>query len=245
MRIRETRDYSKFELHEFNRDITTKGKRFKALLDSMKKHGWLDAYPLHVVRNGNGKLKIKGGHRRFTAAQMLGISVKFVIIEGDGSSLPELESGVEPWNLKAHMKAYATQGNQNYIKLEEYIKKYGIPANTAITLLKKDGKFGVYIDDFKSGNFVVGNPSHAEIVGEIVLYADEIGIPFCRNSRFVWAISRVINVDGVNIDELKIKMKNHAYLMSKQAEVCGYIQMFEKVYNRQRSNKIAIAINAM
>jgi hypothetical protein len=245
MKIHETTNYRKFELHNFNRDVLVKTKRFKNLLASMEKHGWIEAYPMHTVQNGSNKLKIKAGHNRFTAAQMLKIPVKYVICD-DKSELQELENSTKPWNLADHMRGYARQGDPNYLKLESYVRKYGIPANTAILLLEGGNKFsGGYVDRFKTGNFRVGNPTHAEKVGEFVLYCVEIGIPFAKNSRFVFALSKVLNVDGVIEDELKYKLKNHLYFVTKQADVPGYVAMLEKVYNRQRGKKLAIAINAL
>ena len=59
--VMETKDYSKFDLLQFNRDI----ERVNYLTQSMKEFGWIGAYPMHVVRNGKGRYKIKAGHHRF------------------------------------------------------------------------------------------------------------------------------------------------------------------------------------
>lgn len=246
MKIYETKDYDKFELHEFNRDPKHRTKKFRALVESMRQHGWIDAYPMHCVRNGSNKLKIKAGHNRFDAAVMLGIPVKYVICE-DQASLNQLENSYNQWGVYDHLCGYARQGLSDYRKLKEYFLKYHIPLSVSMTLLggKSATESGWHSEKFKDGLFKVGNPTHANNVGEMVIFCEELGIKFCRNSRFVMALSRVMLVDGLDIEELRKKIKSHIYFVEKQPDMAGYIRMLEKVYNRQRGTKLAISINAL
>lgn len=242
-KIIETKNYDKFELHEFNRSIHS----IERLQESMKTHGWIDAYPMHVVENGNSKLKIKSGHHRFEAARSLKIPVKYIVCEDD-STIHELERTTTSWSMKDYLESFCRIGVPSYLKLNEFYRKYQIPLRTSITLMMS-GKAvevgGYQTDIFKSGKFDVGNPSHAYTIGEIVIRLDDLGIDFCRNSRFVIALSNVLHVDGVSSDELLKKITNHIYAMSRQPDVEGYVNMLEKVYNRQRGKKLAIAINAL
>ena len=239
-KIIETSNYDKFELHEFNRSIHS----IKRLQESMNIHGWIDAYPMHVIENGNSKLKIKSGHHRFEAARSLKIPVKYVICDDD-STIHELERSTSNWSMRDYLESYSRVGNPHYLKLSEYYRKYGIPLNVSIPLIQKDGRWSYYCEAFKNGEFKIGNTTHAERVGQTVIYCDELGIDFSRNSRFVWALSKVMHVDGLEVEELKKKIKSHIYMMTKQADIAGYVQMLEKVYNRQRGQKLAIAINAL
>ena len=240
-KIVETKNYDLFELHPFNRTV----KKIDRLAQSMEIHGWLDAYPMHCVRNGNGKLKIKAGHHRFDAARSINLPVKYVICD-DKSTIHELERSTTHWSMRDYLESFGKLGDMNYLKLQEYSRKYRIPLNVSLTLLSGNAAnfSGWHSDKFKQGDFKVGNPSHAESVGEMVLFCDELGVEFCRNSRFVTALSKVMLVDGIDHDELKKKIKNHIYLVKKQPDVVGYIRMLEEVYNRQRGNKLAIAIQA-
>lgn len=243
-KIIETKDYTKFELHPFNRNPKHNTKKFRNLVASMKQYGWIDAYPMHVVENGNGKYKIKAGHNRFDAAQLLGIPVKYVICT-DTASLTVFENSHNAWNMEDFMCGFTNQGNSNYSKVNAFKRKYGIPLQVTIALIRGYADTGGNLTaQFKAGDFRIGNPTHAENVGEMVLFCDELGIEFCRNSRFVLALSKVMLVDGIDHDELKKKIKNHIYLVKKQPDVVGYIRMLEEVYNRQRGNKLAIAIQA-
>ena len=58
--LQKTSDYSIFMSSDINRDIG----RTKVLEASMKKHGFIEARPLHVMHTKNG-LEIKDGHHRY------------------------------------------------------------------------------------------------------------------------------------------------------------------------------------
>ena len=62
-----TNNSGKFELCSFNRDLD----KTQRIEESMKKHGYIPAYPIHCVKNGTGKFKIKAGHHRFYVARKL------------------------------------------------------------------------------------------------------------------------------------------------------------------------------
>lgn len=241
-KIIETKNYDKFELHEFNRSI----HNIERLQESMKIHGWIDAYPMHVVENGSGKLKIKAGHHRFESARSLNIPVKYVIC-ADDSTIHEMERATSGWTMRDYLESYARIGNPHYLKLSEYHRKFRIPLNVSVTLMggKAANESGFHSVNFKDGKFKISNHTHAYKLGEIVLFLDELGVEFCRNSRFIVALSKVMHVDGLSIDELKKKMEHHVYMMTKQPDVAGYVAMLEKVYNRQRGRKLAIAVNAL
>jgi hypothetical protein len=243
-KIFETKDYDKFELHEFNRSVSNLDR----LLELMKKYGWIDAHPMHVIENGNTKLKIKDGHHRFEAARLLGIPVKYVICKDD-VSIHELDQATRHWSMMNYLESFSRIGNTNYLKLYDFYKKFRIPLNVSVTLMggKSANESGFHSVAFKQGKFKVINPTHAYTLGDLVMYLDSLGVSFCRNSRFIVALSKVMHVDGISIDELKYKIENHVYMMQKQPDVNGYIVMLEKVYNRQRSknSKLAIAINAV
>ena len=128
--IQGTTNYDRFELFEFNRDV---GKT-TALERSMLAYGW-HPYPMHVVKNGSGKLKIKAGHHRFHVARKLGIPCKYVIAEDQGETIQELEVATRPWTLQDYLASYCRVGNEHYINVKNYLELTGIPIQCAISML--------------------------------------------------------------------------------------------------------------
>jgi hypothetical protein len=106
---------------DFNRDVL----RTKRLEKSMLKHGWIDACPLHVIRNGNGKFKVKQGHHRFEAAKNIGIPVKYVECDDD-ATIFELEASTKRWTVKDYLIAFCRTGNKEYIGIKDYCDESGI-----------------------------------------------------------------------------------------------------------------------
>ena len=235
-KIFETKDYKKFELLPFNRDV----KGTKYLEQSMREHGWIAAYPMHVVPNGNGKLKIKSGHHRFEVARKIGIPVKYIVCE-DNASIYELERGKRNWSLEDYAISFSRAGNKNYIKVLDFHKETGISYNQCVSMLGGESAgSGNLAEDFKNGYFTLGNPTHAYTVADIVCFCDSLGIQFAKQRLFVAAISKIIWVYDVSIEELKHKIKTHPFMVTKQPNTEMYIRMLEDVYNRQRSKKVPV-----
>ena len=236
LQIKQTSDYDLFERHDFNRDV----KKTKNLEANMKEHGWVDAYPMHVVKNGNGKLKIKGGHHRFTVAKKLGIPVKYVVCN-DNISIQELEKGTVPWSLQDFHDSFVRNGNPEYIAVKEYCERTGIGLANAMSMLAgetagSNNKRKHYI----AGKYKVTDRKHADTVGDIVIYLKNIGIDFGNANLLVQAISRYCRVEQFSPDTFKKKAKSFKSLFEKQQNLEGYMLMVEEIYNRKSKSKIPL-----
>lgn len=242
--LRITKDYSKFEPLPQNRNVNP--RRCKRLKESMMKHGFINAYPLHVVPNGNGKLKIKEGHYRFQCAQELGLPVAYVV-SNDNASLTELVNTLVRWNLEDYKDSFINAGNKQYVELGEYTEKTGIPTSRAIALFSahnlNDG--GGSLNNFKSGTFKITETCLANKVAELVVLCRTLGVKFASSGMFVNALARVINAEGFNMNRMKTKIRSHYHRMKKQASIDDYIFMLEKIFNFHASpnDLVPLALN--
>jgi hypothetical protein len=125
-RLQSTKNYDLFELHDLNRDV----ERIEKLKTSMRRHGFINAYPMHVMKNGSGKLKVKAGHHRLSAAKDLGIPVYYVVSD-DNASIQELENATNPWTMKDYLTSYVRQGRPEYIEVYKYVEETGISLTPA------------------------------------------------------------------------------------------------------------------
>jgi hypothetical protein len=236
-KIHESRDYSKFELTEINRNISIS----KNLEKSMKEHGFLDAYPLHCVRNGNGKLKIKAGHHRFDMAQKLGLPIKYVV-SNDTATIHELEKATNKWTLKDYLISYWRAGYTEYHTLKEYHERVGISLYSCISMLGGESAGSHNLSKkFMSGEFEVKGMEHANTVAELVLHADRCGFKWARSQHFVSALSKIVWVINFDFEQLKNKIQSHTSLMRQQATTHDYINMLDTVYNRNNSHRMPLA----
>ena len=226
-KVLETSDYSKFDLCTFNRDV----RKTKDLRQSMKKYGWIDAYPMHCIPNGGKRLKIKAGHHRFEVAQDLGIPVKYVVCD-DTATIHELEKGVNPWKLADFLVSFCKCGEPQYAEVEGFQKRTGIPLSGCIALLAGNiACSGNYNPAFKCGTYNITHREYAEKVADLVIACKNLDVPFARHAMFVNALSRCATLDKFNVDQFIKRVETNAALLKKQASLEGYMELIETVYN--------------
>lgn len=238
--VQETSNYGRFELLEFNRKV----ENIKRLEESMRIHGWISAYPMHVVKNGNGKLKIKAGHHRFEVARKLGIPVKFVVCD-DEADIYELERSTTPWSVEDYLTSHISSGFHDYLVVKNYHEYTGIHLAQCISLLAGESASSMnWLKRFKQSSYRLGDPTHATIVGDIIVYCRKLSIPFATNSIFVQAVSKVVWVDEFDPNVLKNKIRSHRQIMVKQASKKDYVNLLDTVYNYKSTKKIPLAFLA-
>jgi len=226
----------------FNRDV----KKTKRLEKSMLKHGWIDACPLHVIRNGSDKLKIKQGHHRFIAAQKIGIPIKYVECVDD-ATIYELEATTIRWSMEDYLTSHCRTGKKEYLKVRQYCDETGIGLNQAFSMLAGHAAgSGNFQREFKEGDYKVkGTSDHAGIVKDIVLCIKKYGVPFYNTSLLVKAISKIVWVTELSLPQLKSKIKLFPYLFEKKANLDQYLDLLEEVYNRQSRIKLPLKFLAL
>ena len=235
--ILESNNYRMFELLAFNRDV----KKINSLMESMTEHGWINAYPMNVAINGNGKLKIKDGHHRFEVAQRLGIPLKYVVCKDD-STIYELDKATNKWSMSDCLTSYCRAGKIEYAKVKEYCDETGIGLSNATSMLAGNSAgTGNFYSGFREGTFKIkANNPHAEIVKELVLCCKKYGVEFYNTNLLVHAFSKIAWVDKFNLNQMKSKIKSFAFVMEKKANLDQYLNMIEEIYNRQSRSKIPL-----
>lgn len=232
--IKTTNNYDLFELHELNRTVNEDSPKFKKLVASMKNHGWISAYPLHCEKGSKGKLKIKGGHTRFRAAQILGIPVKYVV-PGDEASIYGLEdAGQGKWSTQNFFDSHVRNGVESYLEIFEYAMKTGIGWRNAASMFSGSiaGSQNVLnTETFASGRFKIKDRDHPKKVGGIVQYLKTFGLEWASDNLFVQALSKLCKIDEFEIERFKKKYKAFPYVLKKQRYVDSYLQNIEELYN--------------
>jgi len=227
-RLQESKNYNAFELCNFNRNV----RKVKRLRTSMEKHGWIDAYPMHCVRNGSHKLKVKGGHHRFVVARSLGIPVKYVLCDDD-STVHELEAATTSWTLQDFLESHVKCGRPAYIRVKDYHEKTGIPLNQCISMLSgHSASSGNRAQSFKDGTYKIGDTSHAYDVSRMVLACKDRDIPFAAKTLFVQALSYICRLPDFDYRTLLSRIDANPGLLDKQPSLAGYLDKLEQVYNR-------------
>jgi len=238
--LRSTRDYSLFEPHPYNRDVT----KTKVLELSMDEYGFDDGLPIRCVRNGNGKLKITHGHHRFHVARQKGLPVWFIVASND-IPLFESEASAHAWNVQDFTVARARAGERPAEAVLKYHEQTGIPLNACISLVGGEGaSSGNKPKQMKTGQFKVGDRTHAAAVAEIVAHCKTCGVSFATSSYFVKAVSKCLFVPDFDAELFMHKVSVHSELMEPRRGVDDYLELMELIYNRQAKRKMPLAFMA-
>lgn len=221
-------DYAKFELCQFNRNV----EKTKALEASMKKHGFIPAYPIHVVRDGN-RLMIKGGHHRFEMAQKLGIPFYYIICE-DEATIHELEDATTKWNQSDYLESFIKCGVEDYRTVKEFHQSTGIALGMCISMMGGESAgSNNRTPEFKRGEFKIteAGREHCLKVGDVVLFCHQLGIP-SKNVYFVSALSRCLFVEQFSVEVFKRRAQANVAMFHTCPNVQQQTELFEAVYNR-------------
>lgn len=235
-KVRESTNEKMFELLKYNRNVT----KIEPLLKSMRKYGWISAYPMNVIANGNGKFLIKDGHHRFEAAQRLGIPFKYIVCRDD-STIYELDGSTNKWDLRDCLESYCRGGNIEYSRLRDYCGRTGIAPLAAMAMLGgQTAGTNNFRVRFREGTYRTGDTTNANIVADIVLHCKSKGIEWASTNNLVIALSRVVWVAGFSATRLKSKISAFPFMVEKKPHVEGYLEMIEAIYNRQARSKIPL-----
>jgi hypothetical protein len=235
-----TTNYQIFRRSGFNRDL----KKIDALLESMLKHGFIPAYPLHCYPSVGGMVEIKGGHHRFEAALLLRIPVWYVVLN-DGASIIELERATNSWTLEDYVTSFVRIGSQPHVILKEYCERSGISVGQAASMLYGEGSLsGNAIHKVKDGTFEVRDISHAEEVARIVTQLQAHGVLFSSARNLVAAISSFVWLDEFDGDTLIDKVSKNFRVFQRCSTTVQYQEMIEGIYNHAAKKKINLAFLA-
>ena len=226
--LQKTSDYSIFMSSDINRDIG----RTKVLEASMKKHGFIEARPLHVMHTKNG-LEIKDGHHRFNVAASLGLPVLY-IVSNDSASISELVLSTNNWSMDDYLHSNARNGNKNYIAVRDYKERTGINTSQCVSMLGGElASSSNKSNSFKSGTYkICDNFYHAETVADLVEVLQLYGVYWANTSSVVASLSRIVAGGHADIEQFKQKIKSNASLITKKQNISLYADLWQEIYNR-------------
>lgn len=228
--VHETKEYNVFKLDKRNRPLSE--EKVKSFMKMFQKGlFFLKEFPAIIDDN----FVVLDGQHRYEACKRL--SLPFYFRWADRLSIDNVvdvqsNSG---WKTMDFLHSYIQQGNQNYIILYRFIKKYEIPATTAVMLLSsathKKTSF-LITSGFYEGNFLVRNEKNAHVVAEAVIDFVELGFSGARNRSFIQALYKVMAHPEYSHKRMMDKMKSFgASLLHLQINADFYLRNLEELYN--------------
>lgn len=240
VKLQHTTNYELFEVSPFNRDLHSTN----VLLISMKKHGFIPAYPIHCIRSESGKLVIKAGHHRFETARKLGIGVYYIVCD-DGSSIAELEKATSKWTIQDFLISHVRAGSAPHIAIKEYVDRTGINIMQAASLFAGESASSMnYTARLKDGTFEVKDTKRAEAIGSVILKLKSVGIDFATKKNLVAAICSFMWLEQFNADVFVHRVANNLSMFHRCSTMLQYQEMIDRIYNYGAKQKIALCFLA-
>lgn len=243
MKISQTRNYAQFVHDSTNRPITERdATKLKLLRASMQKYGFLP-FPIIVRRSGE-RLRILDGQHRFAIAQELGLPVLWVETDRDDIVIAETAAAQSPWVLFHYVASFATQGHEDYKRLQEFAGETGLPLAKAASLLAGEAAHsGNVNENIRDGKFRVRDMAYARRVATI-LEVVKRHVPWALHSLSIAAISRFARVKDFDDAQMVKKIETHPHLLRRCATLEMFSDMYEEVYNHMSRARIPLAFLA-
>jgi hypothetical protein len=231
--IYKTKDYNLFNFRPDNRPVIQ--SHVKELMDSMIKHGWEQGSYVVV----NEKMEVIDGQHRLMSGMELGLPIIFTIEKGSNfDTIQTLNTKQKNWTKYNHIEGFVKKGNQNYIILNEYMKKFPEFKLTEMLMFLGNTQTNISKDVFEEGGFEVRSTSIADMWINNLISLKGYFPKYYNKSIFVRSVLRVMKKKDFVFSEFLHKVKLRPNNLVACGTVDQYVEMIENIYNYKRSNKI-------
>jgi ParB-like chromosome segregation protein Spo0J len=237
----QTNEYNKFNMIKGNRDLDmNKIKRILADID--RGINLLKFVPIVVVEK-NKKLDIVDGQHRFMVAKKIKHAVHYIIAEDISLyDIARMNSNTEKWKAKDFINCYIQLGNDNYRKLDQFMKTYkGVPVTTAVSLLAlgkvHGGSNSSTMESFHRGQFVAAKIKEADSICKTI---DLVSFDEKFSRTFMQAMAKVMEADVFPVEELIKKVNSEPAQLQKHDHWRKYLTNLEEIASKGKHKRVAI-----
>lgn len=241
--IFQTSNYQNFSFINGNRPLNQK-KIANIIKEIEAGNDMLQYYPI-LVSVIDGKLQILDGQHRFFISKKLQRPVYYILASDEKTmqEIAKINSNVEKWKPHNFINCYVQQGNENYIKLQQFIDTYGINTGTSIRLLANgtpgvEGSSDALTKSFEHGTFEASHWDEAATIAEKCKLFSTAG--FYKDRSFVIAIYRIYKANLIKVEELAAAFNKFPGAVEKQMTHKLYTQALELVYNKNKQKRTVI-----
>ncbi|HTD95133.1 MAG TPA: hypothetical protein VK644_15010 [Chitinophagaceae bacterium] len=247
VKVYQTSDYKIFLMVDGNRPINKK-KVQRIIAEIQSGNDVLDEVPV-LVKEHKSKLEVMDGQHRLEVARQLARPVHYIIHAANMTlhNVAKINSNTEKWKDADFINCYVKAGNNNYKRLDAFLKQYGIAVGTSLMLLSRgslqaDGSTGEDLLrlSFEQGTYEVKKYKEAVLIAETCKAFVEFS---CWNGRnFVKAICKLVDAgkEDFKMDILVKKFKSDPKRLQAQGNWKQYMANLEEIYNIGNSKRRVI-----
>lgn len=232
-----------FVSHDYQRELRT--PIIKDCIDNMRREGFWKSHPIVYIKR-DGKNMVVWGHHRREAAMKLGITA-YVSEMSDATYEQTVQlitdENWNTWKVKETIFREIQAGNPHYIRLYGFVKR-GLTITCAADLLSGGSGNGCNNSvQLKKGGFRVTTTKRAELIVSLIERCQNEN-PIIRNTNFVKALSRCMNVEVFSLPTFEKKLVSSPITIGRKSNIEDFSKAIEAVYNFQSRNPIPLAFMA-
>ena len=234
-----TTDYAKFKLDLINRPISE--KHVAKMVRAIQRKNLLAENPILVSRDGT----VIDGQHRLQAAKQLGLPVYYIIsvaitIEDAG----HMNGPVENWSKQDWLHHWVQLGNENYIKLAEFIQRHPWMYLSMAQELCTYGTRAESHQVFESGEYNFNDGDFAETVAQACLDFAQY-ISFHRHPVFIRAVGQLFEHAEYDHQRMMDRMQYMSRKLVKCPDAKTYLTLFEEIYNFRTRKEYRIRLELL
>lgn len=238
----QTDQYNNFSFINGNRALNLK-KMNKIIKEIESGNDMLKYYPI-LVSFVDDRLQILDGQHRFFISKRLERPIYYILAEEKTmQEIAKVNSNVEKWTATNFINCYIQQGNENYVRLREFLDLYSINIGTSLRLLTtgtpgSEGSAPELQEKFETNQFEVKKWDEAvTLAEECKLFASG---GFWQDRGFIIAIHKIKTAGLVSIKDLAEVFNKYPGSMEKQHSYKQYIQALEILFNKGKHKRTVI-----
>lgn len=231
--VYQTNNYGMFKFRKDNRQVIK--SHVDQLSRKMKEKGWIPGSYAVI----NELFEVIDGQHRIKAAILANVPVYYTIEKNtDFTHIQDLNQSQKNWTKADHILGWVQKGNENYITLDRYMKRYPEFKLTEMLMFLCNGKTNVSKEVFESGQYEVKSLEKAkETICNFIKLKPYFEDGYFK-SIFVRAMLRVMDKDVFDYDEFVHKVSVRPGMIYHCGTVNQYVDMIETIYNYNRRGKV-------
>ncbi len=245
--IGSTRNYSLFNVLDFNRDVDEYHVR-----KLMRSFGMMYLVNFIMI---NEKWEVIDGQHRLEAAKRMNLPVFYVMVNGYGiKEVQTLNTNSSNWGRKDHLKTNAELGLPNYVAMKKFMQDFPEFSMRSVESILTNTSRGVNLSgtrkgekiieanvkkakSFEEGKFVIPNLKQSyEIAKKIKMFA-----PYYKGyirSSFVAAMVGIFKNPKYDHDAMIKRVAKQPSALTDCGTITKYKELLEEIYNFRNQDKI-------
>lgn len=241
--MNKTKKYEIFKILENNRSISE--KFVLQLMKSIQKCNLLEFKPIIVTKN----LEVVDGQHRLEAAKRLGVDIYYNQQEEsvlDAASMVILNANQHAWTYDDYLNFWLKQGNNEYRKITDCIKKYDLNLNLYLNLYvesRKNVAQKFMEGELKAIPMEKIEPRLNYYVDFLNFVSKKLGSKdrgYFKTAMFFTAFMAFTSLDDFDYFRFVRRLEQCLNRLRKCADKRSYLELLIEIYNFRNSSPIRI-----